>query len=420
MTTDVTYGYPPTLFPRTRVEEDAMTSILFAVLELVKPLRSRLLQSIGKRSYKNRDDFHANLHPSFGGKYSDKHIPDAHIFLDQKEKWNALVEVKIKRNQLTIAQLDTYLQRVVEMKYDALITISNELCASPELPPLRLKTGNRKFRKIKHYHWSWRYIKSEVSYLLREQELTEIDKKILSQLLKHLEHKDSSVRGFTEMPSEWASFVTQVKDNGRPSSELIGDMLAAWFQETAEIAIILSEELKKRVVEVIDEDSSERRKEVALKHFKAKKDFIAKFSIDGHKHPLEVCLDINSRLLIFKTRHLPTKNVTTPYKIVEHFLKKFHDAGDADNWGGHEGVRVFANWKNLRKETDLGLFEAINLQVDNQLKAHSFIHSDRDINHFTLQYTVPKASKDIPTKKNIITLLEDRVVSFANNYILID
>ena len=97
MSADFHYGYAPTLFPRTKIEEDRITSIFFAVLDFVEPLRSRLLKSIGKTSYKNRDDFHVKLHPSFGGKYSDKDIPDAHIFLDQKDKWNALVEVKIQK-----------------------------------------------------------------------------------------------------------------------------------------------------------------------------------------------------------------------------------------------------------------------------------------------------------------------------------
>jgi len=201
MTIDIRYGHPPTLLPRTKVEEDRLTSIFFAILEIVEPLRSRLLKSIGRKSYKNRNDFVAKLHPSFGGKYSDKTTPDAHILLDQKEKWNALVEVKIKRNELTITQLDAYLQRVLENKYNALITISNELCAAPALPPLRLKTGNRKLRRIKHYHWSWKFIQSEISYLLRENEnLSEVDKILLNQFSQHLGHKDSSVRGFTEMP----------------------------------------------------------------------------------------------------------------------------------------------------------------------------------------------------------------------------
>ena len=419
MSSDFRYGHPPTLFPRTKVEEDRITSILFAVLEMVEPFRNRLLKSIGKRSYKNRDDFHANLHPSFGGKYSNKDIPDAQIFLDQKEKWNALVEVKIEKNELTIAQLDNYLQRVHEKKFNALITISNELCASPELPPLRLKTGNRKLRKIKHFHWSWRFIQSEIKHLIRENlDLSKFDKSILRQFSDHLDHKDSLIRGFTEMPAEWKSFVGRVKDGGRPSSETCSEMVAAWFQESAEIALVLSEKFEQRVTEIIAEDSSERRKEIALKHFTDTKDFVAKFEIENHAHPVEVCLDVNGRLLTFTTKHSPTKNVSTPHKVVEHFLKQFHHTGEVDEWGGHEGVRVFANWKRLRDDTDLGLFEAINLQIDNQLKSHSFIHNDRGVYYFTIQQTIPKASKDIQSRKNIVSLLEDRIVSFVSNYVL--
>ena len=421
MATEFTYGHAPTLFPRTKVEEDRVTSIFFSVMELVQPLQAQLLKSIGKSSYKNRDDFHITLHPSFGGKYSDKDIPDAHLFLDQKEKWNALIEVKILKNELSIDQLENYLERVHENKFNALITISNELCASPDMPPLRLKTSNRKLRKIKHYHWSWRFIQSEVRYLIRTNEgLSDFDLKILGQFADYLDHRDSSVRGFTQMPSDWTSFVTQVKDGGRPSSDLCNEMVEAWFQETAEIAIHLSEKTERKITETIDAESSERRKEIALKHFKETRDFVAKFDVEGHEYPLEICLDVNGRLVTFTTKHKPTTSVSTPHKVVERFLKQFHDSGNVNDWGGHDGVRIFANWKRLRNDTDLGLFEAINLQIDEQLKANSFVHNDRGVNFFTLQYIAPKASKEIQSKTNIIKLLEDRALYFVRNYVLIE
>lgn len=421
MAVDITYGHPATLFPRTKIEEDKVTSIFFAVMELVQPLRAQLLGSIGKSSYKNRDDFHLSLHPSFGGKYSDKNIPDAHLFLDQKTKWNALVEVKIKKNELTIDQLEKYLERVLENKFDALITISNELCATPKMPPLRLKASNRRLRKVDHFHWSWRFIQSEVKNLIRNSdELTDFELHILNQFSEFLSHKDSSVRGFTQMPSNWTAFVTQVKDGGRPDAETSGEMVSAWFQETAEIAIHLSEELETHVTEIIEDESSERRKDSAIKHFKSTGDFVAAFKIEGHEYPLNICLDVNSRLLTFTTKHRPTKSVSTPHIVVEHFLKQFHDSGNVDDWGGHEGVRVFANWKRLRNDTDLGLFEAINLQIDGQLKESSFTHNDRGVNYFTLQFTAPKASKDIQHRTNIIKLLEDKALYFVRNYLLIE
>lgn len=203
-------------------------------MDLVQPLRAKLLKSIGKSSYKNRDDFYLSLHPSFGGKYSNKDIPDAHLFLDQKTKWNALIEVKIKKSELTIDQLEKYLERVLENKFDALITISNELCATPQMPPLRLKASNKRHRKVEHLHWSWRFIQAEVKNLIRNREnLTAFEYKLLEQFSQFLTHRDSSVRGFTQMPSNWTSFVSQVKDGGRPDIETCGDMTSAWFQETA-------------------------------------------------------------------------------------------------------------------------------------------------------------------------------------------
>ena len=46
MASDIHYGHHASLFPRTKVEEGKITSIFFAVMEVVQPLRARLLKSI--------------------------------------------------------------------------------------------------------------------------------------------------------------------------------------------------------------------------------------------------------------------------------------------------------------------------------------------------------------------------------------
>lgn len=143
-------GMSPTLFPTTKVgSEDSCTSIFFAILDLVQPYRDRLFNSIGKSAYKSGNDYSCILRPSIGGRLSDKDIPDAKIVLNQKTEWTALVEVKIGSADLDPPQLGRYLNRAIEQKVDALITVSNEMCSDPAMPPLRLKPAEKRLRKNK-------------------------------------------------------------------------------------------------------------------------------------------------------------------------------------------------------------------------------------------------------------------------------
>jgi hypothetical protein len=138
---------------------------------------------MGQKAYKAGGDFECILRPSIGGRLSDKDIPDALISLNQRTQWDALVEVKIGSGDLDQAQLGRYLKRAISEKVDALITISNEMCADPEHPPLRLKPAEKRLRKIPHYHWSWRYIKYQAEIVLSNNELNFVEAKILIHCL---------------------------------------------------------------------------------------------------------------------------------------------------------------------------------------------------------------------------------------------
>jgi len=414
------YGYDASLFPMTKSGEDKATSIFFAILNLIQPFRDSLLKTIGKRAYKNKVDFKATLHPSFGGNYSSKDIPDGLIQLNQKENWSALVEVKIKGNDLSTGQLTNYLKRVKENKLSALITISNELCSAPDKPPLRLKSSDRDFRKIDHFHWSWRYILFHARNVLKNGNIeTDTEKKLLSQFISFLEHEKSGISGFNSMPNNWGKFTHKLRDGGIPDQEMCEEIVGSWFQETSELALILSDELHVSVNEAISSQTTERRIEEAVKLVKEHGDLRAEFCIENHNYPLTISLDVDGRRLQFSTKHdLPT-TAKTPYKKIEHFLKYFFEAENGDEWGGHENVRIFAYWPHIKQPTDMTMFDAIQHSLDNELKNSTFINDDKDrIMNLELCYTPAKVSSKIMNKKNVITLIESEIVFFVRNYVV--
>jgi len=239
---------------------------------------------------------------------------------------------------------------------DALITISNELCSQPDMPPLRLKSANKTFRKIPHYHWSWQFIRFQVKKLLRAKtNLTEIEEELLHQFLGFLEHSKSGVAGYLAMPKDWKKLVDKLRERGKPGQDLLEESVTGWFQETAELALILAGELDKDVEELIDQTSVERRREEGVSRLQRAGDLIGNFKIEGRKAPLSVRLDIDRRNIQFSVIHDVPTTAKTPFKQVQHFLKRFHQDDDQNQWGSHDDIRFFCGWPRAKDKTDMTL-----------------------------------------------------------------
>ncbi|GLQ24050.1 hypothetical protein GCM10007853_19240 [Algimonas ampicilliniresistens] len=410
-------GQEPTLFPMMKAgSEDAATSIFFAVIGLVHPYRDRLLRSVGKSAYKNGNDYTCVLRPSIGGRLSDKDIPDAKIILDQKTRWEALVEVKIGSADLDQPQLGRYLNRAIEQKVDALITVSNEMCADPAMPPLRLKPAEKRLRKIDHFHWSWRYLTHQAQEVLQDETLDPVESAILIQFIDFLQHGASKVNGYHAMPTCWPQFVDTVRDKGTPSNDDIDDVIAGWFQESADLSMILTEALDVNVSQVIESPSAELRKEEAENRFEKDRDLSARFALPNKSY-LQVDLDIDGRCFRFETAHKPTDRVKTSSKQVEHFLKMFVSSDNPDEWGDHSDVRLFARWARKRTLTDIPMSDALLNLHDGTLKDIEFVDSDRDLRELIIRYTPTGASSAIKSRKKSIEFLESQALYFAETYV---
>ncbi len=410
-------GQSPTLFPMMKAgSEDAATCIFFSIVDLVYPFRDRLLKSVGRSAYKNGNDYSCILRPSIGGRLTDKDIPDAKIHLDQKAVWTALVEVKIGAADLDQAQLGRYLSRAIDQKSQALITISNEMCADPSMPPLRLKPAEKRLRKIEHYHWSWRYIIHQAKETLLDENLTEIERKIVLHFIGFLTHASSKVHGYHQMPKCWPRFVDTLRDKGNPSSDDVDDVIAGWFQECADLAMILSESLDVDVQQHISERSAELRKEAAEKLIDEKRDLLARFTLPN-KIYLDVELDIDGRCFRFETSHLPTTKVKSSHKQIERFLKKFVSPDNKDEWGDHSDVRLFARWSRKRNYTDISMSDALVNVHDDTLKDTNFIVPDTELKEIIIRYSPTGSASAMKSRKKAVEFLEDQIVYFAETYL---
>ncbi len=417
------YGESVRLFPTVKSDEDRATSILLATMELVPDFRAVLLGTTGRRVTKRGDSFFVTVHPKFGGRYSEKDIPDGLIVHSRKDEWKAAIEVKINQSDLDQNQLERYLRRVAEHKCDALITISNEMCAYPDRPPLRLLSTDKKLKKIPYYHWSWKFIAHSVERLLLEGKLNSpLEEKILQEFRAFLNDPKSGVAGFTAMNQGWSDFVNDLKVRGTPDIESYENTVSDWHQESAELAIIISKRLKRSVTIRLEKgmkNSTEKRLKHDVNALKKSGDLTASYDIDGIDYPLNIVLEIDQRCLRISMRHDLSDKVKTPYKRVERFLKNFHDSSD-DKSGKHDHVHIFAKWPYVPELTNTTLFDAIQRMEDDELQGSKLIMTDKDSIQFVeLTFSPSGIAKDILNRKKIIASIEREVEFFCDRYVKI-
>lgn len=409
-------GKEPRLFPTVKSDEDRATSIFLSVLSAVQPLRRDLLSSVGFKLKKRGVDFKARVHPEFSTKNASKDIPDGMLIVEQDKNWSALIEVKIKKADLDQDQLERYLKRVKEFNSQALITISNELCVLPTLPPLRLVSSDKSIRRIKHYHWSWKYIQNTVRQILRHEDgLSSSDVFLLSEFLSFLRNPSSGVLGFTRFNRNWPELVDRIEVRGNPSQQDYESIVSDWHQESSEIAMILTECLNRDVSEVVDVTGSkiaERRLNQDVKHIKKNHDLTSSYEIEGCRHEFNVAIDINRRSYSLSIQHdLPT-NVKSPEKRLEHFVRRFGSDGQ------HDGMSIFAKWPYISEPTDTTLFKAIQAAEERDWSDTNLVMQDKDsIQYVVLKLTRAPGKGVFKSNTKLIAAIEKDVRFFVEHYL---
>ena len=412
-------GLEPRLFPITRSEEDRATSYLLSTFLSVAEFRRALMETVGRKTLRSGTDIEAFLHPSFDGKYSQKCIPDGLIVHDRGDKWQSTIEVKLKSSELTLPQLEKYLEETVEHKLDALITISNELCQSPDRPPLRLKSSSRALSKVPHFHWSWKFIEHTARHCLSAGIENETQKYMLAEFVRFLRTEGSGVSGFTSMSKVWSTVVDDLKARVSPEQEELETIVSDWHQECAELQLQLSDCLGKHTPLLKEKKKfrQEEQLERDVNLLRDKGDLTAKFDVDGKKHPLCVELELDQRVLRVSKRYDAPTSAKRSLTQIEHFLRRFLNEGELDT-AQHEGVHIQVKWAYVSEPKSTTLFDALQDYVNGDLqKNRLMIEESRPIVWIELRYSPPRSTAKVANKKKVIELLESSVEHFCDHYL---
>jgi hypothetical protein len=136
--------------------------------------------------------------------------------------WTALVEVKTGRHDLIPGQIESYLDVARKQKFDALLTISNQLVAVPGVHPVTLPKARSQAAKL--YHLSWSQIRTEALVEQANKSVSDPDQAwILAEFIRYLENPRSGAIDFDDMGASWV----HVRDRARAGTLHPQDKAAA-------------------------------------------------------------------------------------------------------------------------------------------------------------------------------------------------
>jgi hypothetical protein len=139
--------------------------------------------------------------------------------------WTALVEIKTGRHDLIPGQIESYMDVARRHKFDALLTISNQVVAVPGVHPVKLAKSRAQAAKL--YHLSWSQIRTEALVQQANRSVSDPDQAwILAEFIRYLEHPRSGAIDFDDMGPSWV----HVRDRARAGT------LHAHDKATAEVA----------------------------------------------------------------------------------------------------------------------------------------------------------------------------------------
>src|ERR1022692_2855886 len=157
--------------------------------------------------------------------------------------WTALVEVKTGRNELKADQVESYLDLARRQKFDAVLTISNELVTTPGEHPVKIP--KQKTQCVDLHHLSWSQIRTGALMAQANKAVCDPDQAwILAEFIRYLEHPRSGAVEFEDMGASWVA-VREAARSGilQPADKGGIDVVRRYEQLMSFAAMRLSREL---------------------------------------------------------------------------------------------------------------------------------------------------------------------------------
>lgn len=225
-------------------QEQRATSSLLAVMRAVPQFGRALVAHLGAPA--GRIDTYTEVR--FLDADEKTAIPDGAIVVERgRTRWVSLVEVKTGGVSLRTDQVERYLDLARTHGFDAVLTISNQITASPTESPIPIDA--RKTKKVALRHLSWWQVMTEARVWHVHRGISDTDQAwILGELIAYLDHEKAGAGGFDDMGEHWVS----VRDGARQhtlrlSDKGVRDVASRWEQFVQYLALGLCQDLGREV-----------------------------------------------------------------------------------------------------------------------------------------------------------------------------
>jgi hypothetical protein len=231
------------------------------------------------------------------------------VYARRAGRWSCLIEVKTGGDQLRSEQVEAYLDLGLAAGFDAVLTISNEITASPDVSPVVLppRRGRLPRRYPSLFHLSWWRILAEAVVQHEYRGISDPDQAwILGELIAYLDDERAGTSGFDDMGPSWVS----VREGARnqtldaTSADVMG-VATRWDQFVEYMALGLYRDLGRRVEVAKGRNESEGERIDGHAHgLAAQATLRAQLKVTDAAAPLDIAADLRGQK-VFTTIEVP-------------------------------------------------------------------------------------------------------------------
>lgn len=307
---------------RSKEQEERSTSALLAVMELVPSFGHAVLRHLDAP----KGHISCFTEPPFETNEGGTVFPDGAIIVERgKTRWVCLVEVKTGDSSLSEDQVDRYLSIASSEGFDALLTISNQIVASPNESPV--KVNKKQLKKVHLWHLSWFRILTEAVIEHTHKGVDDPEQaKVLDDLVAFLDDERSGAGGYDGMGRSWTA-VRDAAAKGVLSAKTSGlDAVAeGWEQFLEYLSLKLRQNLGRPVAPVYPRASTTKTRFAACRTTLAQDHrLLGTIKVTDAIAPLDVEVDLKARQVTTRVR-VPAPREGYPKTRINWLLRQLRD-----------------------------------------------------------------------------------------------
>jgi hypothetical protein len=278
-------------------------------------------------------------------------IPDGAVIVERgKTRWVCLVEVKTGGASLRPEQVEKYLDVARVNGFDAVLTISNQITASPAESPIPIDA--RRTKKVALRHLSWWQVMTEARVQHEHRVIADTEQAwIVGELIAYLDHEKAGAGGFDDMGEAWVA----VRDSARQKTLRVADkgvrdVASHWEQFVQYLALGLCQTLGRNVEAVWPKKlDAAARLDMSVRSIVDQGRLEATVRVPDAVAPIELSADLRSRLFTTTVEFAAPREGRTKTRI-NWMVRQLKDAPD--------DLRIDVRYPNARETVSATLKEA--------------------------------------------------------------